>query len=228
MKLFKVTPSFKILSALLSKDKSFSELKKDTGLSNRWLSKTLKDLLRENFITRNGTLYQLTSPEKVNQTIRIQLNNLNKLATISTANLYRKAVEAANFIAKTENVLAIILFGSVAKRKATEESDIDLLIICLEQSNLTDIIYDAMVKVEAPIEALTLSLKEFLHNLLGEPTILFGILEGYEVLYDKFNIVRGLLTLKGIEIKKRWFYDSEEGIWLERKLMPYLKQHTTN
>ena len=73
-----------------------------------------------------------------------------------------------------------------------------------------------------------MSLKEFLHNLLGEPTILFGILEGYEVLYDKFNIARGLLMLKEIEIKKRWFYDPEEDIWLERKLMPYLKQHTTN
>jgi len=85
-----------------------------------------------------------------------------------------------------------------------------------------------MVKVEASIETLTITVKQFLINLLDEPTIIFGIIEGYEVLFDRFNMIRGLLKWKEAEIKRRWFYDEEEGIWLEKRLQLFLKRHTTN
>lgn len=230
IKLFRTTPEFKVFTALLSGDKSFNELKRETSLSSRWLSKTLVNLSNHGFIEKTGSLYRLASMEKIREIAKNQLIELNTgmKALLPLIDLHAKAIGAANFIAQDENVLAIVLFGSVAKGATTPESDIDLLVISLNKSDLIDIVYAAMIEVEASIEALTISFKQFLINLLDEPTMLFGILEGYEVLYDKLNVVKGLLKLKEMEIKKRWFYDPEEEIWLERRLLPYLKRRETS
>jgi len=230
VKMFKSTPEFKVLCALVSGKKSFSELKRDTWLSSRWLSKTLIELSKDGFIQKSESLYQLASVERVREVVRSDLNELNRsvVALLPSVDLREKAVRAASLIAEDQNVMGIVLFGSVAKGDATLESDIDLLVICMEKSDLTDIIYDAMVKVRAPIEALTMTVGQFLINLLDEPTIVFGVIEGYEVLRDRFNMIRGLLKWKEAEIKRRWFYDVEEGIWLEKRLQPYLKRHTTS
>lgn len=230
IKLFRTTPEFKVFAALLSGDKTFNELKRETSLSGRWLSKTLVDLSNSGFIEKTGSLYRLASMEKIREITKNQFIELNTSMKVllPLIDLHAKAIGAANFIARDENVLAIVLFGSVAKGVATPESDIDLLVISLNESDLIDTVYATMVEVEASIEALTISFKQFLINLLDEPTMLFGILEGYEVLYDKLNVVKGLLKLKEMEIKKRWFYDLEEEIWLERRLLPFLKRRKTS
>lgn len=230
VKVYKPTSEFKVLCTLVSGGKPFNELKRETGLSSRWLSKTLVELLKGGFIQKSGSLYQLASMENVREMVRRELIELNKSAAalLPSIDLYEKALRAANFIGQDKNVIGVVLFGSVMRGVATSESDIDLLVISIEKPDLTDTIYDAMVEVEASIEALTTTVRQFLLNLLDEPIIVFGVIEGYEVLYDRFNMVRGLLKWKEMEIKRRWFYDAEEGIWLEKRLQPYLKRHATS
>lgn len=229
-KLFRMTPEFKVLRVLLDGDKSFTELKMKTGLSSRWLNKILLDLLNSGLIRKVHMRYQLHSVERIREIIKNQIFELNKSIELflPSVALHEKAVRAARLIGQDENVLAVVLFGSVAKGTADSESDIDLLVITLNKVHLTDKIYDVMVEVESPIEALVITFRQMLSNLLDEPIMLFGILEGYEVLYDKNNVVGGLLKLKRLEIKKRWFYDEEEGIWLEKRLMHCLKRLKTN
>jgi len=230
VKLFKTTPQFEVFVALLGGAKSFSELKKETSLSGRWLSKILSELSNHGFVEKSGSLYRLVSIERTYEIMSEQLGELNNRvkSSLPMVTPREKAVRAADFIARTKEVLAVVLFGSVAKGLVTSESDIDLLVVTQSEIDLTDRIYDAMALVKAPIEALTITFRQFLRNLLDEPTMLFGILEGYEVLYDKHNVVKALLKLKETEIRKRWIYDEEEGIWLEKRLMPYSKQPETS
>lgn len=229
LKLFRMTPEFKVLRALLDGDKSFTELRVEAGLSSRWLNKVLLDLLNSGLIRKVNMRYQLNSVDRISGIIKNQIFELNKGIDLFLPGvaLHEKAVRAARLLGRDENVLAVVLFGSVAKGTADSESDIDLLIITLSKAHLTDKIYDVMVEVEAPIEALVITFRQFLSILLDEPIMLFGILEGYEVLYDKINLV-GLLKFKHLEIKKRWFYDEDEGIWLEKRLMRCLKRLETN
>jgi len=230
MKLLKYTPEYKILCALTRGGKSFSVLKRETGLSSRWLSRTLDKLLKDNLVQKSGSLYELASLESIRENIRCEVDELNRNIALlfPSLSMHEKAVRAADPISKEPDVIGVVLFGSLAKGTATLESDIDLLVISNKKSDLTDIIYNAMVNVEAPIEALTVTFKQFLVNLIDEPTIIFGVIEAYEVLYDRFNMIKGLLTWKEEDIKKRWFYDTEEEIWLERRLLPYLERHMTS
>lgn len=230
MKLLKYTPEYKILSALTSGGKSFSVLKRETELSSRWLSKTLDELLKENLVQKSGSLYELASLESIRETVRGELHELNRNIAFlfPSVGMHEKAVRATDLISKEPNVIGIVLFGSVAKGTATLESDIDLLVICAEKTDLTDTIYDTMAKVEAPIEPLTMTFKQFLVNLIDEPTMIFGVIEAYEVLNDRFNMINDFLNWKEEDIKKRWFYDTEEEIWLEKRLQPYLEQHMTS
>ena len=230
VKMFRFTPEFKVLCALVSGDSSFSELKRKTGLSGRWLSKTLVELMKDGFVWKRESLYQLASIESIRDIVRGELTELNKSVSVllPSVHMREKAICAANHIGMDKNVIGIVLFGSVAKGTGSLESDIDLLLICDEKSDMTDLIYNAMVNVEAPIEALTMTFRQFLINLLDEPTIVFGIIEGYEVLYDSVDMMKGLLEWKEADIKRRWVYNEEEGIWLEKRLQPYLKQHMTS
>jgi predicted nucleotidyltransferase/DNA-binding HxlR family transcriptional regulator len=232
MELIKTTPEFKVLLALMEGPKSFSDLREATRLSSRWLSKTLDSLVKSRTVEKgDNRLYQLKSLEATRRILQQALNELNKSIgqSDSETDLHSKAVRAAELIAMNEKVLAIVLFGSVAKGRTDAESDIDFLVVTTEEMDLTDTLYSAMAEVDAPIEALTVSLKQFLVNLLDEPpTTFFGILEAYEALYDKFKVVDGLLRLKQIEIQKSWLYDSGQEIWLKRKSLPYSKQPETN
>jgi len=232
MELLKTTPEFKVLLALMEGPKSFSDLKETTRLSSRWLSKTLTSLTKNQTVEKKDKrLYQLKSLEATRKTLQQALNELNKHIgqPPPTTDLHSKAVRAAKLIAMDEKVLAVVLFGSVAKGRVDAESDIDLLIVTTGETDLTDLLYSAMAEVDAPIEGLTVSLKQLLVNMLDEPpTTFFGILEAYEVLYDKFKVVKGLLRLKQIEVQKSWLYDPGEEIWLKRKSLPYSKQPETS
>ena len=136
VKMFRSTPEFKVLSALVNGGKSFNELKTETGLSGRWLGKTLVELSKDGFIRKRESLYQLVSVESVREIVRDELNELNKCVAVLLPSLYmrEKAVRAANVISGDKNVIGIVLFGSVAKSVATLESDIDLRVICSEES----------------------------------------------------------------------------------------------
>lgn len=85
-------------------------------------------------------------------------------------------------------VLAVLLYGSIAKGKAIEESDIDLLVISEDSLDLTKDEYELSMKYKVPFEIVSLTLTEFLAMLHFKSAMLFGILEGYSVLFDRAGI----------------------------------------
>lgn len=86
------------------------------------------------------------------------------------------------------NISKIILFGSQAKRKATKESDIDILIVSedfrnkdiFERAKLTkDAEIKTIKKFIVPIDILTLTLEEF----EGETSLIAAYAKDGEVIY---------------------------------------------
>jgi len=143
---------------------------------------------------------------------------------LNIASMKVKARLIAKEISCNEWVIAVILFGSVAKRKAIEESDIDMLIVAEKEMDdeLNNIIYNLMFKYDAPIEVVFQTYDDLLANLQAKTAFSFGLLEGYEVLYDRGG-VEGLLSIKKREIQRDWVYDKEAEAWIQKKLMPTLK-----
>ncbi len=76
-----------------------------------------------------------------------------------------------------------------------------------------------MVKFDLHIGAIVVSFKEFLNAIRIQPPLLFGILESYNVLFDKVGI-GGVLKIVEEEIREDWFYDEEVDVWVRRALRP--------
>ncbi|HID42248.1 MAG TPA: nucleotidyltransferase domain-containing protein [Archaeoglobaceae archaeon] len=101
------------------------------------------------------------------------------------------------------NVIAIVLFGSLAKGIAREESDIDLSIITesKEPKDLNEKIYELMFRYDVLVEAVFLNFDELLTHVIEKASFLLGILEGYLVLYDRGDIEE-ILALKKNEVER--------------------------
>jgi len=214
LKLIDLTAEGRVVAALVGGPKTYSQLRLLTGLSNRWLSEKLKRLRSAGVIELGEGKYQLNRPGTIlEDTVFLQYLK-RSLTPIG------KAFIAAERIAREDQVVAIILFGSVAKRVSTEDSDIDLLIITNEdgdvESELNDQIYNLMFSLDVPIEALFLTYDELLLNLQARTTFIFGIAEGYAVLYDRGGVEK-MLNLITEEIERKWRYEEEAGAWLLKK-----------
>jgi predicted nucleotidyltransferase len=223
-KLIEITPEGRIVEALIEGPKSYGKLKSATGLSDRWLSKKLKELSSARIIEHYGDQYQLRNPIGI-----IDADPCFAQLLQTRASLKVKARLIAKEISCNEWVIAVILFGSVAKRKAIEESDIDMLIVAEKEMDdeLNNIIYNLMFKYDAPIEVVFQTYDDLIANLQAKTAFSFGLLEGYEVLYDRGG-VEGLLSIKKREIQKDWVYDKEAEAWIQKKLMPTLKPLKTS
>jgi len=101
------------------------------------------------------------------------------------------------------NVIAVVLFGSLAKGIAREESDIDLSIITesKEPKDLNEKIYELMFRYDVLVEAVFLNFDELLTHVIEKASFLLGILEGYLVLYDRGDIEE-ILALKKNEVER--------------------------
>lgn len=218
MKLLEIKPEGKILKALLEGSKSYSELKYITSLSDRWLSKKLTELSSKSLIERSDNQYQLKSSSRV--------MNIDPLFT-RLLNIGLTLEEKARLIAdeiSSGNVIAVVLFGSLAKGKSGEESDIDILVVTEseEPNELNETVYSLMFRYDVPVEAVFLSFDEVLAHALEKTSFLLGILEGYEVLYDQGG-VEEILALKKNEVEKEYTYDEVGDTWIQKKLL-----HTSN
>jgi len=200
LKLFAFTPEGRIVRALSMGEKSFSELVKATGLSERWLSIKLKQLLQLGVVKLSGKGYQVDH---------------ENLHAILTPSLKETAwIAAYEIVEKYPQVLSVLLYGSVAKEKAHEESDVDLLVISENPLNLSDDEYEISVKYGVAFEITSVALTEFLAILHFKSALLFGILEGYDVLFDRAGITT-LLKVFRKDIYKNWRYNRDEGLWLK-------------
>jgi len=186
--------------ALSSGEKSFSELVKATGLSERWLSIKLKQLLQLGVVKLSGNGYQVDH-ERLHA---ILIPSLKETAWIA----------AYEIMEKHPQVLSVLLYGSVAKGKIHEESDVDLLVISESPLDLTKDEYEISMKYGVAFEITSVALKEFLAMLHFKSALLFGILEGYDVLFDRAGITT-LLKILMKDIYKNWRYNKDEELWLK-------------
>jgi len=219
-KLVEITPEGKIAAALIEGPKSFGELKATTGLSDRWLSKKLRELSSTGLIEHHEGRYRLKNPKEIMDADPIFAQFLQKEASLKI-----KARLIAEEMSLNREVVAVVLFGSVAKGEVTDDSDIDMLVVTESEmeETLGDTLYDLMFKYDVPVEAIFLTYEDLIINLQAKTAFSFGLLEGYQILYDRGG-VENLFSIKRREILENWIYDEEVGTWIQRKLLPTLKQ----
>lgn len=223
-RLVEITAEGRIVAALIEGPKSYAGLKSATGLSDRWLSKKLKELSSSGLVEHHGKNYQLKNPAEIIDADPVFAQYLHGKASQKV-----KARLIAEEISRNERVVAVILFGSVAKEQATEGSDIDLLVVTEVEmeEQLNNIVYDLMFKHDIPVEAVFLTYEDLIINLQAKTTFSFGLLEGYQTFYDRGG-VENLLSIKRKEIQEQWFFDEETQTWIQKKLIPTLKPLKTS
>jgi len=218
-KLVEVTPEGKIAVALVESPKCYSELKSATGLSDRWLSKKLRELSSNGLIEHFGGHYRLKNPPEIINADPVFAQFLQRKASLKA-----KAKLIAEEISLNREVVAVVLFGSVAKNEARDDSDIDMLVITESEmeETLSDTLYDLMFKYDIPVEAIFLTYEDLIINLQNKTAFSFGLLEGYQILYDRGG-VENLFSIKKKEVLENWVYDKEVEAWIQKRLLPILK-----
>lgn len=210
MELISLNPQGRIVLTLKHGKHTYSELKLETELSDRWLTIKLKELEGRGVIEKNGKWYGLSE----------------KLA-ISTyeLSLYMsfQAKRMATEFAQLHFVNAIILFGSVPQRLAQEHSDLDMIIVVSEpvdkvKKEVESEISKLEAKYHTTVEPLIMTKEDFLDNVHShEGGIIYGVIDGYEVLIDKTGEFTEILHNRVEEIKQSHDYLEDARIWLKRK-----------
>jgi predicted nucleotidyltransferase len=202
LKLSAFTPEGRIVRALSTGKQSFSELVKTTSLSERWLSIKLKQLLQLGVVKLSSNGYHV-DPQRLHALLTPSLKEAAWIATYEV-------------IEKHPQILSVLLYGSIAKGKVHEESDVDLLVISEDPLDLTDDEYEISMKYGVAFEINSVSLTECLAMLHFKSALLFGVLEGYDVLFDRAGITT-LLKISNKDIHKNWYYNKDEELWLKLK-----------
>lgn len=210
MDLISLTPGGRIVSTLQHGKHTYSELKFETRLSDRWLTIKLRELERQGVLEKTGKWYGTRGKPVI---------SAHELSLYMVSQARRMADE----LARPRFVKAIILFGGVARRNADEYSDLDMMIVVggsvdRAKKMVLSEISELESKYHMTIEPLILSKEDFLDNVHShEGGIVYGIAEGYEVLVDKTGGFGEALRNRVEEIKRGHDYLEEAGIWLKAK-----------
>jgi len=210
VELVSLTPEGKIVLALKHGKHTYSELRLETGLSDRWLTVKLEELEGGGVVEKRGRWYGLSG-------------ELDVSAYELSLYLRFQAKRMAGELAKLRFVRAIILFGGVAQNDAHEYSDLDMIIVVSESvDEVKREVLSRISKVESKyhitIEPLILAEEDFLDNVYShEGGIIYGVAEGCEVLVDKTGELAKILYNRVEEIKRSHDYLEEARIWLRVK-----------
>jgi len=208
MDLVSLTPEGMVVLTLTHGKHSYSELRNETGLSDRWLTVKLKELNKAGVLKKDGKWYGLTD-QPTPPTYELSLYMLSQ------------ARRLARRLAQLRSVQAIILFGSVPRREAHEYSDLDMLIVVDQdlqgaRSKVASKISEFEKRSHVTVEPVVLSTEDFLANIrLQEAGIVYGIAEGFEVLASKRAALRRILRERVEEVRKTRQYLEEGRIWLK-------------
>jgi len=215
MRMARLSPEGKVVFALWDAPERFGSLKAMTGLSGAWLGRTLKQLHRKGIIEYDvtGRTYAIKKTEQ----LQTQVNSLMPIYLTEIAS------RIAEELARDEQVLAVILFGSVAMGRASRKSDIDLLVVLegldrkierefiLRLSNLG-------FKFGIAIEPVLLSRDDFEGTLAANVGLIFGLARGYEVFYDReLPSLTKLLDESVARVRNDYSFKEEGEIWLPKK-----------
>jgi len=208
LELVSLSPEGRIVLTLKHGKHTYSELKLETRLSDRWLTIKLKELESGGFVEKSGKWYGLAGELAI---------SAYELSLYMSSQAKRMASE----LAELGYVRAIILFGGVAQKNAHEYSDLDMLIVVSELADkVKKEVMSEISKLESKyhltIEPLVLAEEDFLDNVSShEGGIVYGVAEGYEVLVDKTGEFAKILHNRVEEIKRSHDYLEEAGIWLK-------------
>ena len=208
MDLVSLTPEGMVVLTLTHGKHSYSELRNETGLSDRWLTVKLKELENGGVLKKDGKWYGLIDqPTASGYELSVYMLS--------------QARHLARQLARLRPVQAIILFGSVPRKEAHEYSDLDMLIVVDQdvgaaRKQVASKISEFEKRFHLTVEPLVLSSGDFLANIrLQEAGIVYGIAEGFEVLASKRAALRGILRERVEEVRKTRQYLEEGRIWLK-------------
>ena len=210
MELVSLKPEGKVALTLMHGMHTYSELRFETGLSDRWLARKIRELMEKRVVEKRGKWYGLSDELDV---------SAYELSLYLRLQASRMAAELGNL----RSVKAVILFGSVAQRNGHEYSDLDMIIVVnrsfekAKQEVLSEI-SELESNFHVTIELVILTEKDFRDNVHShEGGIIHGVAEGYEVLVDKTGQFTEVLHDRVEEIKHTCDYLEESGIWLRAK-----------
>ncbi len=208
MELVSLTPEGRVVLALKHGMHTYTELRFETELSDRWLSIKLRELEGRGIVRRRGRWYGLggeldISPYELSLFMRFQ------------------ATRMAGELSELLFVKAIFLFGGVAQNRGYEYSDLDMIIVVSEPVDmLKREVASEISRLESryhmTIEPLVLAEEDFLDNVHShEGGIIYGVAEGYEVLIDKTGELTRILHDRVEEIRRSHDHLEEARIWLK-------------
>lgn len=120
-----------------------------------------------------------------------------------------------------QDLLSIVLFGSIVKGNFTITSDIDVLVVCeasikdwrARDELILDITGSIELKYATPIHMILVSRDEISHAIESVYPLMLEIYEANEIIYDKENFFKKILTDFEKNIH-RWHAEKiEEGVW---------------
>jgi len=204
-----------VVFALWDAPMRFGSLKATTGLSGAWLDRTLKQLHRTGVIEYDvtGKTYAIKKTEQ----LQTQVDSLIPIYFTEIAS------RVAEELAKDEQVLAVILFGSVAMGKVTRESDIDFLVVLEDldrkiEREFISRLSNIGFKFGIAIEPVLLSRDDFEGTLAADVGLIFGLARGYEVLYDReLPSLTKLLDESVARVRNEYSFKEEGEIWLPKR-----------
>lgn len=217
MRMARLSPVGKVIFALWDAPMRFGSLKTTTGLSGAWLNRTLKQLHRKGVIEHDVT--SRTYAIKKTEQLRTQVDSLMPVYLTEVAS------RVAEELAKDEQVLAVILFGSVAMGKVTLESDIDLLVVLEDFDHKIEREFilrlsDLGFKFGIAIEPVLLTQDDFEGTLAADVGLIFGLARGYEVLYDReLPSLTKLLDESVARVRNEYSFEEEGEIWLPKRAL---------
>jgi len=187
---------------------SYSELRFETALSDRWLAVKLKELEDRGVLKKDGRWYSLVEDFKVSSC------ELSLYMVFQARRLARE-------LARLRCVEGLILFGSVPRGEARDYSDLDMIIVVNQQAEkVGELVASRISELEKryhfTIEPLIFSNEDFLENIRSdEAGIVYGVAEGFEVLAAKERRFSRILRERVEEIRRTREYVEEGRIWLK-------------
>jgi predicted nucleotidyltransferase len=204
LRLMKFTKEGLIVSALMDGAKCYTELKAATGLSNAWLSKKLKELLRHGLVCLRDGLYYL---------------NIEKLRSAIGYEKPFTAMQIAIELSQKPEVVAVILFGSLIHQPDRKEADVDLLIVT-ECTSIDPVAVSLQMfrRFGIAVDIVEVHFTELMRWLDEKPPLLFSVLSGYDILFDR-GWFRGFFKLVEKIISRDWIYCEREKLWVRKELL---------
>jgi len=210
----KLTPEGRIILTLEHGAHLYSQLQRETKLSDRWLMKKLDELKRAGIIKREAGWYKLAKTPAVHTYER---------------SLYRRTLQLPqtmdHLLKRCPYIQAIVLYGSTADGTCGPRSDADLLIVVKDKplvearGEIIECANELELTLHISIEPLVLSVDDYLSDVSSmEGGIIYGITSAYEVLYDR---TRGELTRalhdRAEEIRRNYIYLEDVRQWVKAK-----------